>query len=350
MIRRVFVALSLAGVAVATILVLTRSGTPPGALFALPLTHHAAALATTLADMVLRGARFVILGTAMGVLIPISAATLAHIAADGAGAVIPARSGSDPAKALILSRRGVRGGHIGALLVGEAVSEAAVLPLCTAVLALALDVPFAAMTGPLAWSITSLTLVALAVRLAPSRDSRAPRLLARFRLSEERWTRIATVAADFREAAGALRRMSRVHLALLGLATVGHISARLLTLPVLVGPTATLANPEPFLAWPFFLLYGGSLIPAPGGGGLIEAGFAVTVGGHVPDDQLGSLAFWWRFYTFHLMAIAGWLVLVFSSWRGKGQANRGGPAHVNKNQRPGDLGMAINPTQDTRTS
>ena len=40
--------------------------------------------------------------------------------------------------------------------------------------------------------------------------------------------------------------MSRVHLALLGLATVGHISARLLTLPVLVGPTATLANPEPF--------------------------------------------------------------------------------------------------------
>ena len=185
------------------------------------------------------------------------------------------------------------------------------LPLCTAVLALALDVPFAAMTGPLAWSITSLTLVALAVRLAPSRDSRAPRLLTRFRLSEERWERIATMAADFREAAGALRRMSRVHLALLGLATVGHISARLLTLPVLVGPTATLANPEPFLAWPFFLLYGGSLIPAPGGGGLIE---------------------------------------VFSSWRGKGQANRGGPAHVNKNQRPGDLGMAINPTQDTRTS
>ena len=54
MIRRVFVALSLAGVAVATILVLTRSGTAPGALFALPLTHHAAALATTLADMVLR--------------------------------------------------------------------------------------------------------------------------------------------------------------------------------------------------------------------------------------------------------------------------------------------------------
>ena len=198
----------------------------------------------------------------------------------------------------------MRGGHIGALLVGEAVSEAAVLPLCTAVLALALDVPFAAMTGPLAWSITSLTLVALAVRLAPSRDSRAPRLLTRFRLSEERWERIATMAADFREAAGALRRMRRVHLALLALATVG----------------------------------------------LIEAGFAVTVGGHVPDDQLGSLAFWWRFYTFHLMAIAGWLVLVFSSWRGKGQANRGGPAHVNKNQRPGDLGMAINPTQDTRTS
>ena len=285
--------------------------------------------------MVLRGARFVILGTAMGVLIPISAATLAHIAADGAGAVTPARSGSDPAKALILSRRGVRGGHIGALLVGEAVSEAAVLPLCTAVLALTLDVPLTAMTGPLAWSLVSLTLVTLAVRLAPSRDSRAPRLLARLRISEERWERITTVAADFREAAGALRRMSRGHLALLGLATVGHISARLLTLPALVGPTATLANPEPLVAWPFFLLYGGALIPAPGGAGLIEAGFAATVGGHVPDEQLGPLAFWWRFYTFHLMAIAGWVVLVFSSKRGKRTQHR---RQRDKSQQKGPLG------------
>jgi len=46
------------------------------------------------------------------------------------------------------------------------------------------------------------------------------------------------------------------------------------------------------------------------GAGLVETGFAATLGGHVPDAQLGSLAFWWRFYTFHLAAIAGWLVLV----------------------------------------
>ena len=344
MIRRVIVAASLVGVAVASFLVLTRSGSAPDALLALPPGHHAAALATTLADVVLRGARFVVLGTIMGVSIPLTASTLAHIAADGAGAVTPARSGSDPAKALILSRRGVRGGHIGALLVGEAVSEAAILLPFTAVLALALDVPPAAMTGPLAWAATALTLVALAVRLAPSRHSRAPRLLKRLRLSGERWSRIATVAADFREAAGALRRITRGHLALLVLATAGHIAARLLTLPALAGPAATLANPGPLLAWPFFLLYGGALIPAPGGAGLVEAGFAATIGGHVPDELLGPLAFWWRFHTFHLMAIAGWLVLATSSRR-RPAISRG---KVNKTRLSGDYGKALRPTRESR--
>lgn len=321
LIRRVFVAVSLAGVAVATWLVLTRNSPAPAALLALPPVHHAAALATTVLDMVLRAARLVVLGTVMGVPIPLPASIRAHLAADGAAAVAPVRFGSDAVKALVLARRSVRGGHIGALLVGETVCEATMLLLCAAVLVLSPDVPLFAMTGPLAWSLSSLALVAFAVRLTPSRDARAPRFLTRMRNSEQRWKRIRTIAADFREAAGALRRMRRIHLALLALATLGHIAARLLILPVLVGPGAALANPEPLVAWPFFLLYGGRLIPAPGGAGLVETGFAATLGGHVPDGQLGSLAFWWRFYTFHLAAIAGWIVLAVSTGRrGGGRA------------------------------
>lgn len=334
MIRRVFVALSLGGVAVATWVVLTRSGSAPEALLALAPAHHAAALAMIVADTLLRAARLVVLGTVMGVLIPLSASTRAHLAADGAAAVAPVRFGSDAVKALVLRRHHIRGGHIGALLVGEAVCEATMLLVCAVALVLSLDVPLLAMTGPLAWSLGNLALVAVAVRLAPSRDARTPGFLARLRISDQRWDRIRKTAADFREAAGALRRVGRIHIVLLALATLGHIAARLLVLPALVGPGVALADPEPILGWPFFLLYGGRLIPAPGGAGLVETGFAATLGGHMPDAQLGSLAFWWRFYTFHLTAIAGWVVLVISTGRRKSRRHR---SHVNKTTPPGDL-------------
>lgn len=308
MIRRLFVALSLAGVAVATVLVLSRSGGPE-ALFVLPPGHHLAALGAMVLEVVLRGARFVILGGVMGAGVTLAAGTMAQLAGDGGGTVTPMRSGSDPAKVLILSRRGVRGGHIGALLVGEAVSEATLLPVCALILALSLDVSLTAMAGALTWSVVSLSLVALAVRLAPTRDSTAPRLLQRLGVTGPRWVRLVSIAADFRQAAKALRRMSPVHLLLLAAATLGHIAARLVTLPALVGAEFASQNLAELLGWPFFLLYGAPLIPIPAGGGAIETGFAHWVGEHLPAEQLGGVLFWWRFYTSHLFALIGWLVI-----------------------------------------
>lgn len=321
MIRRLFVALSLAGVVVATVVVLTRNGQAADALLALPLGNHMAALATMLAEATLRGVRFVVLAAVMGFPVPLATSTLSQLAGDGGGAVTPGRSGADPCKALILHRRGVRGGHIGALLVGEALAEAVLLPVCAAVLALALDVPLAALSGPLAWSLVALTIVGFAVRLAPSREATAPRFLQRFGVRGARWERIVRVAADFREAAGALRHIRALPLALLAFATIGHIAARLLVLPALAGPATVLANPEALVAWPFFLLYGGSLIPAPGGAGLIEAGFVTMVGDYLPAAQVGAFAFWWRFYTFHLPAALGWIVLALTR---RGEGARGG--------------------------
>ena len=308
MIRRLFVALSLTGVAVATVLVLRRSGGPE-ALFVLPVGNHMAALGAMVLEVLLRAVRFVILGAVMGAGVPMAVATMAQLAGDGGGAVTPSRSGSDPAKALILSRHRIRGGHIGALLVGEVVAEAALLPVCALVMALWLEVPLTPMVATLSWSVAALTLVGLAVRLAPTRDSSAPRLLQRLGVTGPRWERVVTVAADFRQAARALRRMSPVHLLLLGGATVGHIAARLATLPALAGSEFAMANLAELLGWPFFLLYGAPLIPLPGGGGAIEAVFAELVGGYLPREQLGALTFWWRFYTFHLFALVGWLVI-----------------------------------------
>ncbi|MYG80781.1 MAG: hypothetical protein F4187_02935, partial [Gemmatimonadetes bacterium] len=195
MIRRLFVALSLTGVAVATVLVLRRSGGPE-ALFVLSAGNHLAALGAMSLEVVMRGARFVILGAAMGVSVPLLIATMAQLAGDGGGAVTPSRSGSDPAKALILVRHGVRGGHIGALLVGEVVAEAVLLPVCALVLILSLEsVSLTAMGATLTWSVAALTLVGVAVWLAPTRDSTAPRLLQRFGVTGPRWERLVTIAA-----------------------------------------------------------------------------------------------------------------------------------------------------------
>lgn len=309
MIRRLFVGLSLTGVAVATVLVLRRSG---GAetLFVLPVGNHLGALGAMSLEVVMRGARFVILGAVMGVTVPLAIATMAQLAGDGGGAVTPSRSGSDPAKALILSRRGLRGGHIGALLVGEVVAEAALLPVCALILVLWLEsVSLTAMAASLSWSVAALTLVGVAVWLAPTRDSSAPRLLQRVGVTGPRWERLVTIAADFRQAAGALKRISPVRLSLLAAATVGHIGARLLVLPALAGSDFASDNLAELLGWPFFLLYGAPLIPIPAGGGAIETGFVYWVGEHLPAERLGALLFWWRFYTFHLFALIGWLVI-----------------------------------------
>lgn len=309
MIRRLFVALSLTGVAVATVLVLRRSG---GAetLFVLPVGNHLGALGAMSLEVVMRGARFVILGAVMGVTVPLAIATMAQLAGDGGGAVTPSRSGSDPAKALILSRRGLRGGHIGALLVGEVVAEAVLLPVCALILVLWLEsVSLTAMAASLSWSVAALTLVGVAVWLAPTRDSSAPRLLQRVGVTGPRWERLVTIAADFRQAAGALKRISPVRLSLLAAATVGHIGARLLVLPALAGSGFAADNLAELLGWPFFLLYGAPLIPIPAGGGAIETGFVYWVGEHLPAERLGALLFWWRFYTFHLFALIGWLVI-----------------------------------------
>ena len=309
MIRRLFVALGLTGVAIATVLVLRRSGGPE-TLFVLPAANHLGALAAMSLEVVMRGARFVILGAVMGVTVPLLLATLAQLAGDGGGAVTPSRSGSDPAKALILSRHGIRGGHIGALLVGEVVAEAALLPVCALILFLLLDgVSLTAMVASLSWSVAALSLVGVAVWLAPTRDSSAPGLLRRLGVTGPRWERLVAIAADFRQAAGALKRISPVRLTLLAAATVGHIGARLLVLPALAGSGFASENLAELLGWPFFLLYGAPLIPVPAGGGVIEAGFVYWVGEHLPTERLGALLFWWRFYTFHLFALAGWLAI-----------------------------------------
>lgn len=58
----------------------------------------------------------------------------------------------------------------------------------------------------------------------------------------------------------------------------------------------------------YFLM---SYVPLPGGSGVAELGLASLFAGLVPAGILPVLVAWWRFFTYYLTALAGWLFL----WR-----------------------------------
>ena len=60
--------------------------------------------------------------------------------------------------------------------------------------------------------------------------------------------------------------------------------------------------------WPFALLYGVAVVPAPGGGGAVEVAFKAALGDVIPHELFGAALLWWRFYTFYLYIILGALV------------------------------------------
>lgn len=54
-----------------------------------------------------------------------------------------------------------------------------------------------------------------------------------------------------------------------------------------------------------------SYVPLPGGSGVAELGLASLFAGLVPADILPVFVAWWRFFTYYLTALAGWIFL----WR-----------------------------------
>jgi uncharacterized membrane protein YbhN (UPF0104 family) len=89
-------------------------------------------------------------------------------------------------------------------------------------------------------------------------------------------------------------------MALALLCSILHVLARLLPLPVIVLSYGGGVALGPMLLWPLLLLYGASVAPAPGGGGVVEFAFKAALGGTLPARLLGASLIWWRVYTFYI--------------------------------------------------
>lgn len=249
----------------------------------------------------------------MGHAVRFSTATLSCFAGEAAGAVSPAKVGADPAKMALLGRDGMDLGTAGAVMVGEIAFEVVVLVPMALVAAAVFPGGGAGTVGALAYAVavTAVVLGLLGVARLPLRA--APAWWTRLGLTGRRWRLLRVLARRFRHRSRALLHLRRDIIVLVLVATIIHIVGRLAILPALAGQNAP-ADFDALIVWPFLLLYGGAMIPTPGGGGMIEAGFAATLTGVLAPEILAGLLVWWRAYTFYLPAVIGGVVLLLGGF------------------------------------
>jgi uncharacterized membrane protein YbhN (UPF0104 family) len=276
----------------------------------LPAHAHLLALVATVADYLGRAARISLLARGVGHRVRFSTALAASLAGEGAGAVTPSKAGAPAAKIALFTRDRMDVGTGGAVLVGETLSEAfALLPLG---LLAVLFLP-GGRTGAYA-ALGFAVLVAVAtvalywVARLPLRD--APGWWTRLGLGERRWRVVRVVARRFRHRSRALEHLRPGILAGVGVATVIHLAGRLAVLPALAVGHVHGQDVAELVGWPFILLYGGSLVPTPAGGGAIEAAFAATLTSVLGSGHVGGMLVWWRVYTFYAPALLGGAILL----------------------------------------
>jgi uncharacterized membrane protein YbhN (UPF0104 family) len=267
---------------------------------------HVAALGLVALELIGRSLRIAYLARSLHVPLTVRQGLTVQIAADGAAAITPARLGADPAKLFMIGRAGSDLPRSGAILAGEAVSEAIVLALLVAAIALCFGGPGLVALGALSYVVSTGALVVLALVASGPTRKRILRVLP----MPARW-RLRAVPAMHRFARHARRLLmlpARVRLSI-ALATLLHITARVSLLPLLCIGRVDVASFPSLVAWAFTLLYAGALVPLPSAGGAIELGFTAALGSLMHGPVLIVILLWWRIYTFYLGALTGALLL-----------------------------------------
>jgi hypothetical protein len=149
-----------------------------------------------------------------------------------------------------------------------------------------------------------LAMIALALARRPHRDE--PPSWARFAgISPGRWTVIERWFDRFRRTVDRVRGADMRWIGASFAASIVHVGMRLCVLPALVLGAGAVAPVAPLALWPLALLYGASIVPAPGGGGAVELTFKAALGNVIGPHYFLAALLWWRFYTFYLYIVIG---------------------------------------------
>jgi len=289
---------------------------PDGGMPWLSWRAHAAALAVTLVEVVSRALK--IQASAWAIDAPLSFPTALRVclAGDFAAAVTPARSGAEPARFFVLEEAGMPNAQRLVVLFLELFLELWSLALVCLGLAALFYGHGTSVMGLLGlvggYSTAILVLGAAAYALSKGRtNGPPPPVVLRLRVSVALWRAIQRMLRDLRAAVEGLRHARPARLLTAYSFSLVHIAGKVAVLPaLLVGSGVSLATPEalaPIVLWPLALFYGGVVVPAPGGGGVIEGAFALTLVDAIPVSLFAASLLWWRFYTYYMYLLIGGL-------------------------------------------
>ena len=284
-----------------------RAGVPPSEMLSqVPLSRHLWGIAAFVLDTFLQAVRLVLLLRVSGVRLSLGAAAKANLAGEAAGAVTPARGGSDPSRIFFLCRYGSPLASAATAQAGALIAEAIGVAGLAVLAAFFLPQNELIIVGSLLYSLGVFLLVGGTIWLASLGLKKGPPgIFGKGKRVQRLWGWILVHGSQFRERMANLSRIDGWSLAWVMILTILHIGARLAVLPLLVWEDVGSENGMALLAWPLLFLYAGAALPLPGGGGIVELGLAMGLRGIASLGENSGTVFWWRFYTLWLPAALG---------------------------------------------
>lgn len=283
-----------------------------GDLAALPTTGHLLAIGVMTVEVSARVLKLYYSAHALRIPFSLSTSLRTNLGGDFGAGITPSRSGSEPARFLILSEARMAPTAIILLLFAEMFLEM----LSVLVIAVVLSMVFkgsGAIVGGVLWVALVYSVFVVVVgyagfTLANKASGPPPRWVAMFGLHGERWRRVQTGLHALRERLASLGTARRGMLGWAMLLSALHVLARLAVLPALVFSYDRSVALAPLVLWSLALLYGANAAPAPAGGGLIEVAFRSSLGGVIPAPYFAATLIWWRFYSFYALVLLGAVV------------------------------------------
>jgi len=313
----------------ASVYIIRSSWSEAGARVGLPLWGHLACLAAASLEVLTRAVKIRLGGAAVRIPFGLRTAIRVCLGGDFAGAITPAKSGTEPARFAILRESGLPAADALVILFLELFLEVLSLATLTLVLAFALGGSSSEVHGLLGVIAGYAAVVIGGGALgytAAKRWSHGPQpaWAHRFRLSEERWHHIQRSLRHLRANVVKLRTARWGVLAGSLAFSILHVLMRLAVLPIVMWSLGVRAALGPLVLWPLAIIYGSVAAPAPAGGGLVEVAFRGALGSHIPAPVFGAALLWWRVYTFYILLVGGAIVTgaaVMRSLRKNGAAD-----------------------------
>jgi uncharacterized protein (TIRG00374 family) len=303
---------------------------PEGGRALLPPLGHMLALGAVTFEIITRTLKIQLSAKSLRTPLSFTGAMRVVLGGDFGAAITPSRTGAEPARFLVLAEAQVPVPGIILILWAELFLEMLSLWVVCAVLGMIFDGYREILWGVSAgYALLVFGLGAIGALLSRGhKATAAPEWLTRIGLGGARWSAIQRSFQHLRSSVEALRHAHAGWASLSLLSSVVHVALRLSILPLIVWALGARVELAPLVMWPLAIFYGGVVFPAPGGGGLMEVAFKLTLGGTIPAGIFAAALIWWRFYSFYIYVLLGSLATgrtVMRALRGNGDKRQEEP-------------------------